>query len=393
MRLFVTLLALLSVGALVQAQITIERQDFTLEPGARVTFWHLDHTNASPPEPGEGVIWDFSELLLDDGFYTDYEIADSEEFPGSNLEEPSIRPILGGLASQGGTYYSLLDDTGYSRLGNISESVNVGLGTFTNAPGDTLKVLSKVYDFTEPETLIRFPLNFGDSWGYDNTTTTDFNVTVAAFGLQDTPASQVSRDSVNLSVVGYGTLILPNPSGIGTVSIEALMIERNRHLAYNYFLGGQPAPQLMLDLFGLQQGRTENITRYFFYAKGLPRSAANIRLDQNGNIILFTIPDDLQDVISSSKAQAAEPVAIQAFPSPIRTGELLSVHLPFDVFNGAFELFDAYGRQAAAWPVDAAQGQMLQYALPGHVPAGLYVFRIIDENKQVRGIGKLNVVK
>ncbi|MCB0579171.1 MAG: hypothetical protein KDD10_07665 [Phaeodactylibacter sp.] len=250
-----------------------------------------------------------------------------------------------------------------------------------------------MYDFTEPETLIRFPLNFGDSWRYDNTTTTNFNVTVAAFGLQDTPASQVSRDSVNLSVVGYGTLILPNPSGIGTVSIEALMIERNRHLTYNYFLGGQPAPQLMLDLFGLQQGRTENITRYFFYAKGLPRSAANIRLDQDGNIILFTIPDDLQDVISSGKAQAVEPVAIQAFPSPVRAGELLSVRLPFDVFNGAFELFDAYGRQAAAWPVDAVQGQMLQHALPGHMPAGLYVLRIRAENKQVRGIGKLNVVK
>lgn len=149
----------------------------------------------------------------------------------------------------------------------------------------------------------------------------------------------------------------------------------------------------MLDLFGLQQGEEDVIKRYYFYAKGLPRSAANIRVDSNGNIDQFNISDALQDVISSSESQTIEPVAMQAFPSPLRVGDALSVQMPFEVLNGTFELIDAYGRQVAAWPVDAAQGQVVQYTLPANVQAGMYAYRLVDRNTQLRGIGKLNVIR
>lgn len=238
MRPFFTLFVLALLGTSAHAQITLERQDFTLEAGTRVTAWFLDYSNASAPQPGEGMVWDFSELTMEDGFYTDYEVPDSDEFPTANILEPTSRTILGDFSRQEGVFYNLLDESGYRRLGNVAEFVSDGLGAFTGMPGDTLKVLSSVFDYAEPELLVKFPMDFGDTWTYDNTITTDFRVTVVAFGLQDAPASQVSKDSVHVSVAGYGTLLLPNPSGIGTVSVEALMIERNRTVTHNYFLGG-----------------------------------------------------------------------------------------------------------------------------------------------------------
>jgi hypothetical protein len=72
MRLFITLTALLFLSAQAQAQITIERSDFTLEVGAQTKSWNIDYANAFIPTEGEGVIWDFSNLTLADSFLVNY---------------------------------------------------------------------------------------------------------------------------------------------------------------------------------------------------------------------------------------------------------------------------------------------------------------------------------
>ena len=56
-----------------QAQITIERSDFTLEQGRRVVSWYLDYADAALPEPGEAMIWDYSELPVGNGYFVDFE--------------------------------------------------------------------------------------------------------------------------------------------------------------------------------------------------------------------------------------------------------------------------------------------------------------------------------
>jgi len=358
-----------------------------------VVGWNLDFANTAIPEDGEGMVWDFSDLSLSGTILSDFSTSSNSIFSDANLKAPTLRPTLGGVANQLGEAYYLLDDTGYGSIGQIFEPLDVPLVTFTGGAEDELKVLETVRDFMGRQSTIQFPLNFGDSWTYDATTQTDYLVTVAAFALQNTPAGQITRDSAELSVAGYGTLILPNPDGSDPVSVEALMVKRTRKAIFDYTLGGQPAPQLMLDLFGLQQGEEQNVTRYFFYAKGLPRSAANIRVNGQGNIDQFTISDELKNLVTSTSEAATALAPVKAFPNPIMAGDILSIHSPVEVARGNFELINTFGQLVASWPVNAVQNETLRFALPMSMQSGTYLYRITDDNKEVRGTGKLNVVR
>lgn len=357
--------------------------------------WNLDHTGASAPEIGEGLVWDFSGLSLDGSFTADYEEPSSPLFPQANITEPSFATLLGGLGVQTGLNYNSIDDSGYGSWGSIGEQVTVPLAPVTGMDTDNLTILELVIQYNQRRDILKFPLNYGDSWTHSETYNVDFLVTVAGFGLQNVPAGQTIQDSVSYEVAGYGTVILPNPEGSDQepVSIEGLLIKRDRITINNYTLGGQPAPQLMLDAFGLTQGESQVTTRYFIYAKGLPRTAANIGVDANGEITSFTISDDITQLISSTSQPTAEPLQAKAFPNPIVAGEALSVELPATIQNGTLQLLDAFGRQAATWPVSGLQGQIVPCNLPAHLQAGLYVYRIMENNQEVRGIGKLNVIR
>lgn len=392
MRPFFTLFALLTLIVQLQAQITIERSDFTLEPGLTVKTWDLDFSNTSPPEAGEGMVWDFSALPLVDGFSTKFDTASSPEFPDANIVEPLTLSLLGNLATQEQTSYKLLDEEGYGSLGEVSETLSVPLQIFTGGASDTLTALGVLLQHPERKFTIRFPLNYGDSWSYDIPENYEFIVTALAFGLQNAPAGQTIRDSARYSVAGYGTLILPNPNGMGSVSLEALMVKRERELTNSYTLGGMPAPQPLLDLFGLEQDEVIQSTHYFFFAKGLPRSAANIRLNSQGEITSFTIADDIAELVSSTSTAAA-PAPVRVFPNPAGAGATLSIQIPARLENGAFTLWDAFGRQVDSRRMDGLQDQMIRYALPANLQAGVYVYRITDENGKIEGIGKLNVTR
>jgi hypothetical protein len=373
MRLLITLTALLFLSAQVQAQITIERSDFTLEVGAQTKAWHVNYDNASIPEDGAGVVWDFSGLTLGSSFLVNYDAPSNPAFPQANITEPSFGTILGDLAVLPSVSYSLLDDTGYGALGLTNEEIHVPLGTITGGASDTLTVLGKVIEYTERRTLLQFPLNYGDTWNYHLDFGLDFAVTFAAFGLQGVPAQQISRDSAILTVAGYGTLILPNPGGeeLEPVSIEALMVKRNDRVTNNYTLGGQPAPQAMLNLFGLEQGESRTSTRYFFYTKGLPRTAANINLNGNGEIDFFTISDDIKNLVSSTSKVAAEPVPVRVFPNPASGSFQLAFDKP-DAQDWTVELHNSLGQVVHRQAIAGGAGAIHETVLLPKCSAGLY---------------------
>ena len=393
MKRFFTLFAFFFLSIHVQAQVTIERSDFTLEPDTRVVYWYLDEEGVTIPESGEDLIWDYSGLSVGNGYFTDFEANMSDEFPESLFTSPTARNFLGGLAIQDGTSYEVLNEESYGRAGLVSEPIDVALGALTGGTEDTLRVFGKAYQFDPQETFIQFPLQYNDSWSYDYTITSDFQVSVEAFDLENVPAGQITRDSSVYEVSGYGTLLLPNPGGSGTISAEALMVKHTESLTYTYLLGGQPAPQLMLDLFGLQQSETSTFTRYSFYVKGLPAAAAEIVLDEEGNVSFFVIPDDIQGVVSSVAEEAIVPHVFRAFPNPLNAGGLLSLQTPVEVSDGSLELFDALGRKVDSQEINAAKNDVLQIMLPNDLQSGVYLYRVSNTKSQLIGTGKIQILR
>jgi hypothetical protein len=390
MRLFITLLALLFLSVQGRAQITIERSDFTLEIGAQTEAWYVDFTNASVPEEGEGMVWDFSDLTLDGNFFVNYNAATNAAFPQANITEPTFSSLLGGLAIQQGLSYNVLDDTGYGAFGMINEEISAPLAIFTGGAGDTLTVLGGVMDYMQRRNNVQFPLNYGDSWGYVIDFEVDFLVTVAAFGLQNTPAGQISSDSSTHTVAGYGTLILPNPEGAGLdpVSLEVLMVKRPRTVTNNYTLGGMPAPQVMLDLFGLEQGESQTSTRYMFYAKGLPRTAANILVNEQGAITSFTISNEITNVINSISTASAEPVRVKAFPNPASGSFQLAFDKP-DAQDWTLELYNPFGQAVHRQVVAGGAGPVQETVLLPQLPTGVYHYVLRSHTGVVTASGHL----
>lgn len=388
MRLFITLFIFTLFSSFLLGQITIERSDFTLGEGREVS-WNLDYSNAFIPEEGEGMVWDFSDLALGIGFFFDYVAASSDELPTANLKTGITREILGGLATRPGEEYYLVDDTGRGPVGGIYEPTALPLALLTGGATDTLKVLRTVEDFMQSKATIQFPLNYGDTWAYDISTSSDFLISVAAFGVQNAPSGQITRDSAVLSVAGYGTLILPNPSGVGSVSVEALMVKRERRLEFTYTLGGQPAPQVMLDALGLQQGESQSFTRYFFYTQGLGRSAANIRVNEDGQIDLFTIPDDLKNIVSSTSEVAAELIAAKVFPNPSSGSFQLAFDKP-DTQTWTLDMYNFLGQSVHRQQIADPSGSTYTTVQTTALPAGQY--RYILRNAAGRMMAAGNVV-
>lgn len=390
MRSFITLIALSFLSFQLKAQITIERTDFTLEVGAQTEAWYIDYTNATAPEEGEGVVWDYSDLSLNGNFFVNYDGASNAAFPQANITEPSYSDLLGGLALQPGLLYNVLDDTGYGSLGLINEEISAPLTVFTGGAGDTLTVLGDVIDYMQRRNTIQFPLNYGDSWDYVVDFEVNFLVTVAAFGLQNTPASQMIRDSAVYSVASHGTLLLPNPEGAGLdpVSLEVLMVKRTRTVTNNFTLGGMPAPQVMLDLFGLEQGESETSTRYFFYTKGLPRTAANILVNENGVVESFTISNEVGNVVNSTSSVAVEPIWVKVFPNPASG----SFHLAFDkpdALDWTVELHNSFGQTVHRQAVPGGIGANQVTVTPPQLSAGLYHYVLRNHTGAVTASGGL----
>lgn len=390
MRSFITLITLSFLSFQLKAQITIERTDFTLEVGAQTEAWFIDYTNASAPQEGEGIVWDYSDLPLNGNFFVNYNAPSNAAFPQANITEPSFASLLGGLALQPGLLYNVLDDTGYGSIGLINEEISAPLAVFTGGAGDTLTVLGDVIDYMQRRNNIQFPLNYGDSWDFVSEFEVNFLVTVAAFGLQNTPASQMIRDSAVYSVASHGTILLPNPEGAGLdpVSLEVLMVKRTRTVTSNYTLGGMPAPQVMLDLFGLEQGESETTTRYFFYAKGLPRTAANILVNEHGVVESFTISNEVGNVVNSTSSVAVEPIRVKAFPNPASG----SFHLAFDkpdAQDWTVELHNSFGQTVHRQAVPGGIGANQVSVSPPQLSAGLYHYVLRNHKGAVAASGGL----
>jgi hypothetical protein len=344
MRIFFTVFTFLSFAWTMQAQITLERQDYTLQLDSVVKGWFLDTEGLALPEQGAGVTWDFSgQAVLSVANYTKHSVNDPN-FPQANVVQFTSQPTLNGLALVPSAFFELLDDDGYSVIGRSTAEVKVPSGPLTGSPGDTITFIESFNTYQEPLYYTKFPLNYDDNWTTNLTLSTDFEITVGAFGLNKTPASQVVDTERVDSVAGWGTLILPHPDGTGSVTLEVLMLKTSRTQQSTYFLAGMPAPQVMLDVLGLTQGSIATSGDYSFFAKGFPRSVLDMSIDGDGNYRNATFSDDIRTITSSTANPAASRVETQVFPNP-SSGDFNLRFEKADSRPWALEVFNTLGQR------------------------------------------------
>lgn len=385
-KLFTSIL-LLVLAFHLRAQITIERSDYTLQPNVPVKGWRMAPAGVTAPQEGAGVTWDFSgQALTGQSNYTK-STANDPDFPDANLADATLALQLG-LVPQPITFFERLDDSGYATIGRKTSEIRVPSQSITGGPNDTITFLAKTNIYEEENYFFQFPLNYQDVTSYNITIEVDFEITVAAFGLDHVPAGQLAYISATDTVVGYGTLILPNPDGTGPVSMEALLTRRNRTRLDSFFLAGQPAPQVMLNVLGLTQGEVSQRTEYTFYVKGLSRSAISMSFDDGD--IEISMADDIRNLVSSTPKVAANLLPTAVFPNPT-TGRFQVAFDKSDARDWTFSLYNPLGQLAHQQRIGGSGGPtQAELQLAAKSP-GMHHFLLRNGEGAVVGSGKVLV--
>ncbi len=386
-----TLLLLASLfAAQIFAQITIERPDYTYTTnGGTVHGWIMSPAGLSLPAEGADVTWDYSGQALTAPFNYVKNPVSEPLFPDANLVEYSTGLALG-IAPQGVNFYEQLAEDGYKVLGRTTTAMDLPSQPLTGGPNDTISFLGAVNVYEEPNYYLKFPLIYEDSWDTEINIAGNYLMTVQAFGLDHVPASSNYNYQSTNTVAGYGTLILPHPDGVGTVSLEALLLKETTLRTDSFFLAGQPAPQIMLSALGLVQGNTATYSDYSFYAKGLNRSALYLEGD-SGQITSATMADDVKNIVSSTKFVSPELIATSVFPNPVSGNFQVEFEKP-DAQAWTFELYNPLGKMIFSKQLEGTTGKMIaKYALPRSANAGLYHFVLRNAKGVVMANGHLMV--
>ena len=282
MKKTITFFGVLFVGLInANAQITLDETN--LPHGVSYTE-NRDYilNGIALPQEGANQLYDYGSLSLPTTRIV------REYFPVTRPEFAASTRYFLGIGSVGpiqitGEYYTVQNSEGRYDTGAYVRPSSQSLQTSTGDPNDFIEFPGNAVVFPEPAVELLFPASFGNnaavSSSYDFTT--EFELTVNAFGLNATPGQNVQSVVKTIEIVGYGQLTLPLPSG-QSAPIDVLLVKHVEVAENNVFLGGQPAPQPLLDAFGVTQGQVDTLNAsYKFYAENYDLPVLTILMNED----------------------------------------------------------------------------------------------------------------
>jgi len=368
------------------AQITLDHEDFTMEPeyvDARVFVF------SDPPIPvpdhGEDMVYDYSELfstVIDSTFYHE---ATDENFESATrffVGSPALGPIS--LQSE---YYKGVNESGMFRAGSYLLPERESLGPLTGNPEDSIIFPGSYSIFEEPDYFIKFPATYGDEWSSENSYITDAFVTASAFFLNNAEVTNQQSFAREGSVVGWGELILPGKDDTD-VSFEVLLIRDRMDIIDSTFLEGEPAPPQLLSAFNLSQGRETFLYRYNFYAAGFSTPLLQITMDFEWEEAHFaTFKSGL--VLSNTEDIATNKVDANAFPNPVGQSDRVVFQTAEPMTDPVLTVFDNSGRILFSGSPDIQREDTFSWE-PNNMPgAGMLYYQLKDRNSANYTSGKL----
>lgn len=385
---FLLLLACTATG--LSAQITLTAENFgTLDTVLLEQTIYADSDVYSPPRGGANQVWDFSDASPD-LFSTSFNFLPPNDtcFGGATSAFNNPRMLQAFVIPA--TAYETTNQEGRFIVGDKVLETKFPLVTITGGVNDTLAFSAVSIERMDP--VVRFPLT-ADVENIDTTIEAlPFELTVAGFGLTNTPGAQLAESRFYKEVIGYGTLILPQSDGSVTEPLETLLVRDSVATTVTYTLGGAPAPGALLAAFGLQETNESYQIAYFFYVKGLGRAACYFaRTDRSPGAQQFQL--NFRDVPpgTTTGTNNIELLNLSLSPNPVRPGENLRLTGVADLASGSVRLLDQQGRIISERTFRNANGTILDLPVPVATPSGLYFYQLINDSGQPVGVGKIMV--
>ncbi len=264
------LLALLPVASLSYGQITISATDMPVPTGS-VNIQDMSNPGMpTSPIPGTNIMWYYADFNGAD--YTEDYATETDTFftnVGVDVNYFTYKSIVGGAASFSYDVYSELDftTTGVTEKGRFIGYQPNDLSFFTGNTGDSLVIPEQKSLATQTVQTMKFPLTIGTAWHSVSRQVTDFTLTLSPL-YDHTPSQHVYYIHRDDTVAGWGKMRVYTASG-ASAWYDVLMDKISYHTVDSFYMGGSPAPDVILSSFGISQGQhTDSTDRYEFYRKG-----------------------------------------------------------------------------------------------------------------------------
>lgn len=375
-----------SMAFSVPAQITLTQSNVP-RSSSYLDIRHKDISGINVPAQGANMTYNYTSLSGSSVDTIPYKPATRNGFTSFtrfNYGSSNLNNIP--LYSE---YYSRLDASGLARVGSYKLEQKVALGTITGNNSDTLKFPGNASIFSQPAYEIQFPATYGDHWSSDYVYTTNFQLTVSAFGLSNTPGYQKEDVHQEDSIVGWGQLTIPTAGG-SSVPYDVLLIKQSRVYSDSIFLGGAPAPAALINAFGLTQGQISQLNRYAFYAENFERPLLIIEMSANwqtaersfyGSVGVGTI--NLADMPYANK--------IKVYPNPVKPSSVLKFDGTPKNVSIKLTIYNAIGIPVCEKILASGQSGTLKWEVPSDIGAGAYFYTLGDLQNKIYDSGKLTV--
>jgi hypothetical protein len=378
---FTLLLAgLLGLGTATQAQmpITLQAADYIQPLGDDSVDYPASNTPfAILATPASNASWNFVSTPYTNNVFFVNRMAPATPNPYAGSSFYTNRFFqFGGLEYQIERYNTLSNASLTTPGETILFRQALPLGSFTTNPGDSLVFPVQTIPYTTPERTLTFPTTYSSGWSTVSNSTTSFNLTVAAFGINNTPGQRRSQRSRVDSVMGWGNITLRGISNTGATAPQKVLQVRSYLIVRDsFFLNGQPAPPTLLGAFGLQQGQLDTTTRVFLYRTG--ETTPLVEAIWEGTSFggtpaqVMIHRQRMNTVMTVGTTAAAASSAL--WPNPLRIGEALKITTAAG--NWIATVVNALG-QPVATQTGSGNAGVQTIVLPQDLPAGTYLLQL-----------------
>lgn len=258
----------------IETPLVITKEDYNTNyrvGGTKFAFFNAENSAVSIPNPGENQTWDFSaltEIFSVENGGEDFLTPSNAAFPSATYAYASQSSYnVSGFASDNydTTYFVEVSENGAYNLG-FSQDEPATLYVASLDATFSYGLQNRTYAGNAKYPSVIFPAKMGNApvTVNDIKDTSNFTVTAAAFGLSNVPGQTTFTTDLTLEIFASGTA---NLKGIGTKRV--LVVKTSYTQTTNYFLGGAPAPAMLLANLGVTDGAATTGTTYRFIAEGL----------------------------------------------------------------------------------------------------------------------------
>ncbi len=337
------------------------------------------------PSEGPDQLWDYSGLVADELLLNEYMSAAGDPLFPDALNYQNLTFYFQQFEIQADEYDGL-DEVGFHRQGRNFTEVAYSITSITGGPNDLLRFLGGPDYFDGRMNYLEFPVTYQSQWTENYSEKFNFELTVAAFGLNNAPGNLTRYFTQDREVVGYGQLVIPHFDGTAGEPMDVLLIKANRQAIDSVYLFGEPAPAILMNAFGLVQGQMASDEFYVFYRQNFGSPVMDVNTIPG---IPFYYRPQANDVVTSTNERSIS--AMQVFPNPLSAGQKLVIQTEQQIPAGYISLRDVSGREVYQERFASDAGKQVQIELPHHLMPGIYFYTLQNALNEILGTGKLQL--